>query len=64
MSVVNVSYFRKLPPTARELGIARRSAPKKEGQLRHAFLEKFWDSSRGWQDLGECLLVVTNTAGC
>ena len=37
-------------PTPKELKIARRSAPKRKGQLRHAFVEKFWD--HGWQAVG------------
>ncbi|KAI9464416.1 hypothetical protein BJY52DRAFT_1397082 [Lactarius psammicola] len=37
-----------LPPTASELAIARRSAPKQGGQLRHAFVEQVWGFD-GWQ---------------
>ncbi|KAI9433566.1 hypothetical protein H4582DRAFT_1986710, partial [Lactarius indigo] len=47
-SSVKGSGSRKLPLTAQERGIARRSAPKTKGQLRHAFLERFWDL-RGWK---------------
>ncbi|KAI0272304.1 hypothetical protein BC834DRAFT_817427 [Gloeopeniophorella convolvens] len=38
------------PPTAQELAVARRSAPKRKGQLRHAFKEMVWGPD-GWQDL-------------
>ncbi|KAH9031321.1 hypothetical protein EDB85DRAFT_1959270, partial [Lactarius pseudohatsudake] len=47
-SSVKVSFSRTLPPTSQERGIARRSAPKRKGQLRHAFLERFCDL-RGWK---------------
>ncbi|KAH9056727.1 hypothetical protein EDB87DRAFT_1635118 [Lactarius vividus] len=47
-SSVKVSCSRRLPPTAQERAIARRSSPKRKGQLRHAFLEQFWDL-RGWK---------------
>ncbi|KAH9172965.1 hypothetical protein EDB89DRAFT_2069195 [Lactarius sanguifluus] len=47
-SSVKVSYSRTLPPTPQERDIARRSAPKRKGQLRHAFLEQFCDL-RGWK---------------
>ncbi|KAH9056729.1 hypothetical protein EDB87DRAFT_1779625 [Lactarius vividus] len=36
------------PQTASELAIARRSAPKQNGQLRHAFVEQVW-GFHGWQ---------------
>jgi hypothetical protein len=39
------------PQTAQELAIARRSAPRRKGQLRHAFLAQVWESN-GWQDVG------------
>ncbi|KAH9000073.1 hypothetical protein EDB92DRAFT_1790048 [Lactarius akahatsu] len=47
-SSVKVSCSRTLPPTPQERAIARRSAPKRKGQLRHAFLERFCDL-RGWK---------------
>ncbi len=47
-----------LPPTASELAIARRSAPKQKGQLRHAFVEQVWGFD-GWQVIGARFLVVT-----
>ncbi|KAH9172966.1 hypothetical protein EDB89DRAFT_2069196 [Lactarius sanguifluus] len=47
-SSVKVSYSRTLPPTPQERKIARRGAPKRKGQLRHAFLEQFCDL-RGWK---------------
>ena len=44
--------------TPKELGIARRSQPKKKGLLRHVFVEKFWDF-HCWTDLGARLFNVT-----
>jgi hypothetical protein len=41
-------------PTPQELAIARRSAPKRKGDLRHAFLFQMWGFD-GWQDVGNCL---------
>ncbi|KAF8493233.1 hypothetical protein F5888DRAFT_1806331 [Russula emetica] len=42
----------KLPPTPQELAIARRSAPKRKGDLRHAFLFQIWGAGfDGWQDV-------------
>ncbi|KAI0251773.1 hypothetical protein BJV78DRAFT_407146 [Lactifluus subvellereus] len=38
------------PRTPQEISIARRSAPKQRGQLRHAFLEQMWGFN-GWQDI-------------
>ena len=43
-----------MPPTPQELAIARRSAPKRKGELRHAFLFQLW-GFHGWQDIGACL---------
>jgi hypothetical protein len=44
----------KLPPTPQELAIARRSAPKRKGDLRHAFLFQIWSAGfDGWQDVGD-----------
>jgi hypothetical protein len=44
----------KLPPTPQELAIARRSAPKRKGELRHAFLFQIWGAGfDGWQDVGD-----------
>jgi hypothetical protein len=43
-----------LPSTPQELAIARRSAPKRKGELRHAFLFQTWGPN-GWQDVGDCL---------
>ena len=40
-----------MPPTPQELAIARRSAPKRKGELRHAFLFQVW-GFHGWQDIG------------
>ncbi|KAF8262631.1 hypothetical protein EI94DRAFT_1808526 [Lactarius quietus] len=40
--------------TEKELDIARRSPPKQEGLLRHAFVEQFWDS-HCWADLEQDL---------
>ena len=39
------------PRTAQEISIARRTAPKQKGQLRHAFFEQVWGFN-GWQDVG------------
>ncbi|KAH9977511.1 hypothetical protein BJV74DRAFT_888403 [Russula compacta] len=39
-----------LPPTPQELAIARRTAPKRKGDLRHAFLFQIWGFN-GWQDI-------------
>ncbi|KAH9975696.1 hypothetical protein BGW80DRAFT_1457279 [Lactifluus volemus] len=38
------------PHTAEERSIARRTAPRRKGQLRHAFLEQMWGFN-GWQDI-------------
>lgn len=43
-----------MPPTAQEMAIARRSAPKRKGELRHAFLFQVWGFN-GWQDVGAYL---------
>ena len=59
-SSVNGPYSRILSPTPQERSRAQRSAPKREGQLRHVFLEQFWDV-HGWQVLGAQLLSVTCT---
>ena len=40
-----------MPPTAQEMAIARRSAPKRRGELRHAFLFQMWGFN-GWQHVG------------
>ena len=41
-------------PTTQELAIARRTAPKRKGELRHAFLFQMWGFN-GWQDVGNFL---------
>ena len=44
----------KLPPTPQERAIARRSAPKRKGDMRHAFLFQIWGAGfDGWQDVGD-----------
>jgi hypothetical protein len=43
-----------MQPTAQERSIARRSAPKRKGELRHAFLFQVWGFN-GWQDIGAYL---------
>lgn len=44
----------KSQPTPQELAIARRSAPKRKGDLRHAFLFQIWGAGfDGWQDVGD-----------
>ena len=49
----------KLPPTPQELAIARRSAPKRKGDLRHAFLFQIWGAGfDGWQDVGDFPLLL------
>lgn len=49
----------KLPPTLQELAIARRSAPKRKGDLRHAFLYQIWSPGfGGWQDVGDFPLLL------
>jgi hypothetical protein len=49
----------KLPPTPQELAIARRSAPKRKGELRHAFLFQIWGAGfDGWQDVGNFPLLL------
>jgi len=40
-----------MQPTPQDLSIARRSAPKRKGELRHAFLFQVWGFN-GWQDIG------------
>lgn len=40
------------PPSPEEALQLRRTAPKKKGQLRHAYLEKIW-GLRGWDDVGQ-----------
>jgi hypothetical protein len=40
-----------MPPTAQELSVARRSAPKQKGELRHPFLFQVWGFN-GWEDIG------------
>jgi len=45
-----------MPPTAQEMAIARRSAPKRRGELRHAFLFQVWGFN-GWQDVGAYLTL-------
>jgi hypothetical protein len=47
-----------LPPTPQELAIARRSAPKRKGELRHAFLFQIWGFN-GWQVIGAFLSRYT-----
>lgn len=44
-------------PTPQELAIARRCAPKRKGELRHAFLFQMWGFN-GWQDVGNCLFSL------
>lgn len=44
----------KISSSPQDLAVARRSAPRQMGQLRHAFAEKIWGTD-GWQDLGERL---------
>ena len=49
----------KLPPTPQELAIARRCAPKRKGDLRHAFLFQIWGAGfDGWQDVGDFPLFL------
>jgi hypothetical protein len=50
-----------LPSTPQELAIARRSAPKRKGDLRHAFLFQMWGN--GWQDVGDCLSSCSPCSG-
>lgn len=57
MGGVNAPSSPTLPPTASELALARRSAPKQDGQLRHAFVEQVW-GFHGWQVIGAAFLVV------
>lgn len=49
------------PPPSPEHAAAmsqwRRSAPKKKGQLRHAYLEKVW-GPRGWDDVGKLWSIL------
>jgi len=46
-------------PTPQELAIARRSAPKRKGDLRHAFLFQIWGAGfDGWQDVGDFPLLL------
>ena len=48
--------------TPQELSIARRSPPKEKGQLRHAYVERVWDTaSHCWKDVGARFLFVTCT---
>jgi hypothetical protein len=43
-----------MEPTPQERSIARRSAPRRKGELRHAFLFQVWGFN-GWQDIGAYL---------
>ncbi|KAI9510526.1 hypothetical protein F5148DRAFT_976610 [Russula earlei] len=52
-----------LPPTPQELAIARRSAPKRKGELRHAFLFQSWGSN-GWQNIAEQEGISDQCSGC
>jgi len=51
-----------LQPTPQELAIARRTAPKRKGELRHAFLFQIWGFN-GWQDIGGCLSLFSLGSG-
>ncbi|KAH8998274.1 hypothetical protein EDB86DRAFT_3076119 [Lactarius hatsudake] len=51
-----------LPQTASELGIARGSAPKQKGQLRHAFMKRIW-GLHGWRAI-EQDQVSHHCSGC
>jgi len=52
----------KSPPTPQELAIARRSAPRRKGDLRHAFLFRMWGAGfDGWQDVGDFPLLLYST---
>ena len=50
-----------MPPTAQEMAIARRSAPKRKGELRHAFLFQVWGFN-GWQDVGAYLTLYRSSS--
>lgn len=56
-SGINMNGSSRTTPTPKELGIARRTPPKQDGKLRHAFVEQFWYDNR-WEDVGARLLVV------
>ncbi|KAH9967512.1 hypothetical protein BC827DRAFT_1174689 [Russula dissimulans] len=51
-----------LQPTPQALAIARRTAPKRKGELRHAFLFQIWGFN-GWQDI-EQDEISKDCAGC
>ncbi|KAI0056053.1 hypothetical protein BV25DRAFT_1894599 [Artomyces pyxidatus] len=51
------------PTSPQELAVARRSAPKQKGQLRHSFAEKMWGFN-GWQDLEETDSHPQKCSGC
>ncbi|KAI0319978.1 hypothetical protein OF83DRAFT_1107303 [Amylostereum chailletii] len=51
------------PSSPQDLSVARRAAPKRKGQLRHAFKEKLWGSD-GWQDLEKDNENHRHCSGC
>ncbi|KAI0046964.1 hypothetical protein FA95DRAFT_1290328 [Auriscalpium vulgare] len=51
------------PTSPQELALARRSAPKLKGQLRHAFSEKMW-GAQGWDDVDQGDSQASKCSGC